>query len=154
MTTLPVMWAVNTPPSARNPMTSTEPAVMLRTVGSSQLLGMLSTCVVIHLSGRRAVARNGRGKHERRCGERRQARDADGVRPAGMGEDHQTCTNEKACEGQRPEQPSSIDRIGARPVEDVGLDVVRVQVSAKKKADEQHKRGVEVGGDTDGAIHD
>jgi hypothetical protein len=37
MTTLPVMWAVNTPPSARNPMTSTEPAVMLRTVGSSQL---------------------------------------------------------------------------------------------------------------------
>src|SRR5438105_6467326 len=137
MTTLPVMWAVNTPPSARNPMTSTEPAVMLRTVGSSQPLGMLSTCVVIHLSGRRAVARNGRGKHERRCGERRQARDADGVRPAGIGEDHQTCTNDEACESQRPEQASSISRVGARHAKDGGLDDVRVQVAAKKQAEEQ-----------------
>src|SRR5712664_3190857 len=31
------MWAVNSPPSARNPMTSTAPAVALRTVGSSQM---------------------------------------------------------------------------------------------------------------------
>src|SRR5262249_45176088 len=30
------MWAVNSPPSARKPMTSTAPAVVLRTAGSSQ----------------------------------------------------------------------------------------------------------------------
>src|SRR5262249_4646951 len=30
------MWAVNSPPSARKPITSTAPAVALRTVGSSQ----------------------------------------------------------------------------------------------------------------------
>src|SRR6267143_4232997 len=142
MTTLPVMWAVNTPPSARNPMTSTEPAVMLRTVGSSQLpAGTVcsSTCVVIDLSGRRAVARNRRGKHERRCGERSQARDADDVRPAEIGEDHQTRAGEEACEGQRPEQASSIYRVGDRHVEDGSLDDVRVQVAAKKQAEEQRQ---------------
>jgi hypothetical protein len=33
-----VMWAVNSPHRARKPMTSTAPAVVLRTVGSNQWL--------------------------------------------------------------------------------------------------------------------
>ena len=64
--------------------------------------------------------------------------------------DDQTRTNDEACEGQRPEQASSIRRAGARHVEDAGLDDVRVQVAAKKQAEEQRQRGYEDGGTDDG----
>src|SRR5262245_24388763 len=43
MTRLPVMWAVNSPPSPRKLMTSTLPAVALSTIGSSLVLSELST---------------------------------------------------------------------------------------------------------------
>src|SRR5258707_13197328 len=55
---LPVMWAVNNPPRARKPMTSTAPAVVLRTAGSNQLLSRrvsqdfielaVTPCTVLH----------------------------------------------------------------------------------------------------------
>ncbi len=43
MTRLPVMWAVNSPPSPRKPMASTLPAVKLSTLGSSFVPSDLST---------------------------------------------------------------------------------------------------------------
>src|SRR5215471_972109 len=42
MTRLPVMCAVNNPPSARKPITSTAPAVMANTAGSKNLAGQLT----------------------------------------------------------------------------------------------------------------
>ena len=38
------MWAVNNPHSARKPITSTAPAVMLNAAGSSQLEAELTAC--------------------------------------------------------------------------------------------------------------